>query len=66
MLFALGVVILLVTHGIGAVYILRNRRSIAAHERRVGPAMYALGAGYLIGAGCVLASILTFAARWLP
>ena len=66
MLFVAGIIILLLTTLSGVVYLGMRKGKLPAHGTREALVMYALVLGYLIGVGCALASVVMFAARWLP
>lgn len=66
MLFVAGIIILLLVTLSGVVYLGMRKGRLPAHGTREALVMYALVLGYLIGGGCVLASLVMFAARWLP
>ena len=66
MLFTAGIIILVLTTLVGVVYLCMRKGELPAHGAREAMVMYAFGLGYLLGAGCVLASLVILAMRWLP
>nr|WP_314710509.1 hypothetical protein [uncultured Comamonas sp.] len=64
--FAIGIIILVLNTLIGIVYLGMRKGRLPAHGSKAALAMYALMLGYLIGGGCVFASIMLLAIRWLP
>ena len=66
MLFATGIIIMALTAAAIVVYMGVRKGKLPAHGTRAALAMCALVLGFLAGGGCVFASLLMLAARWLP
>lgn len=66
MLFAVGIVIMVLTAVAIVVYLGMRKGKLPAHGTRAALAMCGLVLAFLVGGGCVFASLLMLAARWLP
>lgn len=66
MLFVVGLLILLVTHLCGFVFLARRGFKLPQHGAREAVPMYWLALGYLSGSACVIVSVCMLLWRYLP